>query len=93
MAHDCPSCGQKDEKDEWLGARMGSTRWNHDWMCCSDKCGFEWGKVVRDKEKSRNGRKWLAAKWSELASQSDACMGGEPYYGYDAENKLKNRRF
>ena len=39
MAEDCPNCGQKDELDKWKGARMGSTSWGHDYMCCSDACG------------------------------------------------------
>lgn len=39
MADDCPHCGQKDEQDKWKGARMGSTSWGHDYMCCSDGCG------------------------------------------------------
>jgi len=23
----------------WKGARMGSTSWGHDYMCCSEACG------------------------------------------------------
>ena len=26
-------CGKPD------AARMGSTEWGHDWICCSDECG------------------------------------------------------
>ena len=40
MAADCPQCGQKDEPHKWKGARMGSTSWGHDYMCCSDACGI-----------------------------------------------------
>lgn len=40
MAEDCPQCGQKDEPYKWKGARMGSTSWGHDYMCCSDACGI-----------------------------------------------------
>jgi predicted nucleic acid-binding Zn ribbon protein len=39
MAEDCPVCGEKDAPDSWRGARMGSTSWGHDYMCCSDECG------------------------------------------------------
>lgn len=40
MVEDCPQCGQKDEPHKWKGARMGSTSWGHDYMCCSDACGI-----------------------------------------------------
>lgn len=40
MAPDCPVCGQKDEEWKWLGARMGSTAWGHNYSCCSDACGI-----------------------------------------------------
>ena len=39
-AADCPVCGEKDEEYQYKGARMGSTAWGHDYLCCSDKCGF-----------------------------------------------------
>jgi len=39
LADDCPQCGQKDEPHMWKGARMGSTSWGHDYMCCSEACG------------------------------------------------------
>lgn len=29
----CPNCGKPD------GARSGSSRWGHDYACCSDACG------------------------------------------------------
>lgn len=32
-ADDCPVCGKED------AARMGSSRWGHNWQCCSDLCG------------------------------------------------------
>lgn len=41
MAADCPVCGEKDEKDQWLGARMLASDWGHDFPCCSDTCGVE----------------------------------------------------
>lgn len=47
MAADCPVCGDKDEKDAWRGARMGSTAWGHNFPCCSDKCGFQLAKLIK----------------------------------------------
>jgi len=41
FADDCPNCGEKDELNKWKGARMGATKWGHDYLCCSDKCGYE----------------------------------------------------
>lgn len=32
---DCPVCGKKE------GATMVSSRWGHDFTCCSDSCGIE----------------------------------------------------
>jgi hypothetical protein len=40
-AEDCPNCGQKDEYEQYKGARHGSTAWGHNYMCCSAKCGKE----------------------------------------------------
>jgi Zn ribbon nucleic-acid-binding protein len=57
MAEDCPQCGQKDEPDRWLGARMGSTMWGHNYSCCSDKCGHAYltnpKRIERDKAAAR----------------------------------------
>lgn len=77
MAHDCPNCGEKDERGQWKGARMGSTAWNHSWACCSDKCGIEWGKKLQTMTNKQKRK-----KWEELASQSDALLSGVPYPGY-----------
>lgn len=44
MANDCPNCGQQDQEGKWLGARMSSSSWGHNYACCSDKCGFEFAK-------------------------------------------------
>ncbi len=93
MAHNCPQCGAKDAEDEWGGARMGSTSWNHDFMCCSEACGQAFAKTHAEKVKTKAGRKELAKLWEDLASQSDARLCGEPYYGYNAEQLLKHRRF
>jgi len=41
MVQDCPNCGQKDEEGKYLGARMSSTEWGHNYSCCSEKCGRE----------------------------------------------------
>ncbi len=39
----CANCGKID------GGFMGSTRWGHDYQCCSDRCG------LRLKKKIENG--------------------------------------
>lgn len=49
----CPNCGEKDEQWKWKGARMGSTKWGHDYRCCSDKCGFEFLNSPKHKELER----------------------------------------
>lgn len=53
MADDCPNCGQQDKEWEWKGARMGSTTWGHDYMCCSETCGvaFATSPVRREMER------------------------------------------
>lgn len=53
MANDCPNCGEKDEAWKWKGARMGSTKWGHNYSCCSDKCGFEFLNNPKRKELDR----------------------------------------
>ncbi len=89
MAHDCPNCGAKDEYDQWGGARMSSTSWGHDFSCCSDECGIAFAAIVREKEQTKKGRKWLAQLWEKLEGQSDARLCGEPYQGYNAECQLR----
>jgi len=93
LAHDCPSCGAKDEVDCWGGARMGSTTWNHDFKCCSDACGKSFAVIHKEKIKTRAGRKFLSDLWEKLSMQQDARMSGEPYEGYQAEQQLKHRVF
>ena len=89
MAHDCPSCGKKDEHGQWSGARMWSSTWGHDFSCCSESCGVAFATVVKEKEQTKKGRKWLASLWEKLEFQSDARLTGEPYNGYSAERQLK----
>lgn len=93
MAHSCPNCGQKDEVDQWLGARMSCSSWGHDFVCCSDECGKAFAVKHEKLEKTKKGRKELADLWEKLAEESDSRMCGEPYYGYNAEQMLRNRRF
>lgn len=38
-AGDCPYCGEKDALWAYKGARVGSTRWGHNYSCCSEECG------------------------------------------------------
>jgi hypothetical protein len=54
FADDCPNCGEKDALNAWKGARMGSTAWGHDYMCCSEKCGMEFFGSRRYAEMERN---------------------------------------
>lgn len=59
FVEDCPQCGEKDQEGMYKGARMGSTKWGHDYSCCSDECGFAFANnpklnqmksaVIRDK--------------------------------------------
>ncbi|WP_186145985.1 hypothetical protein [Burkholderia gladioli] len=91
MTHDCPHCGEKDEPDAWMGARMSSSEWGHDFCCCSDACGRAFAEKHRELEKTRKGRRQLAKLWQELESQADHRLCGEPYYGYEAEQTLKWR--
>jgi hypothetical protein len=98
LAHDCPNCGAKDERysfssGSWGGARMGSSTWNHSFSCCSEECGQAFAAKHRELEKTKAGRKELAALWEKLAGQSDSRLSGEPYYGYGAEQLLKYRSF
>jgi hypothetical protein len=98
LAHDCPQCGAKDERysfdtGSWGGARMCASSWGHDFACCSDECGKAFAIKHQELQKTKAGRKALAALWQKLESQSDARLCGEPYYGYDAEQQLKHRRF
>lgn len=93
MTHECPQCGDKDEPHAWGGARMSSTTWGHEFSCCSDECGKEFAKRHSMLEKTRKGRKELAYLWQKLQSQADHILTGEPYYGYEAEQRLKYRRY
>lgn len=90
MAHSCPNCGLKDSEDAWSGARMLSSEWGHDFLCCSDACGFEFAKIVNKKSATKEGRKELRKLWDRLQDESDARLGGEPYRGYEAENILRS---
>lgn len=70
MDNDCPQCGQKDELNKWKGARMGSTSWGHDYMCCSDACGIEFKtnpkRLEMDKSKIKNQIKALEYQLKNL---------------------------
>lgn len=90
ITHDCPNCGAQDEPNKWGGARMWSTAWGHGFSCCSEACGTAFALIVKEKEQTTKGRKWLAALWEKLADQSDARLTGEPYPGYDAECQLRS---
>ena len=46
-ADPCPNCGQEDEYEREKGARMGSSAWNHHYMCCSEKCGLEFAEKLK----------------------------------------------
>ena len=50
FAKSCPQCGQEDEEGKYKGARMGSTRWGHDFSCCSDECGYAFANNPKLKE-------------------------------------------
>lgn len=90
MAHDCPECGCKDGIDEWGGARMSCSSWEHDFMCCSDECGKAFARKHKIMSETKIGRKQLRALWNKLSEQSGSLLCGEPYYGYDAEQLLKS---
>lgn len=70
MADDCPHCGQKDEVDKWKGARMGSTSWGHDYMCCSEACGVAFKsnpkRLEMDREKIKSQIRNLQYRLREL---------------------------
>ncbi len=38
----CANCGKID------GGFMGSTEWEHDYMCCSNRCGFRLKKRIEN---------------------------------------------
>ena len=67
--------------------------WGHSFCCCSDACGLAFKEKWQELQKTKKGRKELADLWERLAGESDSRMCGEPYYGYDAEQQLKNRNF
>jgi hypothetical protein len=62
LAEDCPNCGERDSLDAWKGARMGSTRWEHGYSCCSEKCGMEY------RDSPKRWRRELAAVDGQIAS-------------------------
>lgn len=66
LAADCPVCGCKDAKDEWVGARMWSTEWRHDFPCCSDKCGEELAKQIKGWSPQK-----IAGLWRRMESQCE----------------------
>ena len=47
----CPNCGKPD------AARMKSTEWGHDYMCCSHKCGFEFADKLKILKKTKKYKK------------------------------------
>jgi hypothetical protein len=69
---------------------MGSSAWGHDFNCCSDECGFKLRAIVREKQKTKQGRKELEDLWQSLASETNALLCGEPYPGWRAEQTLKS---
>lgn len=87
--HDCPQCGERDEKDAWKGARMKCTSWGHDFACCSDECGKAFAVSWKEKIKTEAGRRELKALWKHFQRQSDALLCGDPYPGYNAEEQLR----
>ncbi len=50
FVEDCPNCGEKDELNQWKGARMHSSSWGHPYACCSDACGVALKKSRKLKE-------------------------------------------
>ena len=82
MAHECPQCGQKDEKGMWRGARLGSSEWGHNFMCCSDECGKALATRVLPLQQTKKGPAELKKLWERLAQQADFRLCGEPYAGY-----------
>jgi hypothetical protein len=42
IVEDCPNCGKPNS------ARIGSTSWGHDYMCCSEACGIRLGKRIEN---------------------------------------------
>jgi Zn ribbon nucleic-acid-binding protein len=61
LANDCPNCGQQDSVNAWKGARMGSTRWGHGYMCCSEKCGVAFLNSENHKRLEREKIEWQMA--------------------------------
>jgi len=47
FAGNCPNCGQEDEYEQYKGARKASSKWGHDYACCSEKCGLEYAEKLK----------------------------------------------
>lgn len=63
MKHDdCPICGLKE------GATMGSSRWGHNYTCCSDECGLELERQLNSLYRSKYW-KTLEKKRDKITSQ------------------------
>ena len=75
LADDCPNCGQKDSEWAWKGARMSSTKWKHNYSCCSDKCGYEFfGSPTHrllEREKIKREIQILQSRLSELEASDE----------------------
>ena len=82
--HDCANCGKKE------GGFMSSSRWVHNFSCCSDFCGMEFKQKWEYLSQSECGRKELKDLWCKLSKQANYTLCGEPYVGHGAEMLLKS---
>lgn len=75
LAEDCPVCGCKDEPETWGGARMSSSRWGHNFACCSDKCGLELAKRLQAQEKAfKREERYVVIKIKDMDSYQCAAL-------------------
>jgi len=65
LATPCPNCGQQDYYDAWAGARQWSSSWGHNYTCCSEECGREFGKKLANSKKGERIRE-LKSKIAQL---------------------------
>lgn len=67
---DCPNCGAKES------ARMGSSKWGHDIMCCGDDCGFAVAKKIEENENNPEYQKALERLWKLKEEITDMRYDG-----------------
>jgi hypothetical protein len=71
LAADCPNCGQKDELEQFKGARLFNSEWGHSYSCCSEACGRAFlnspQHKAKERERIKREIKQLRAELEELS--------------------------